>query len=262
MKNRKELAVCVVADFKFLFKYFNSFKDSLRNNGKYKGDIVIITSIFSPTFIFWKILFDRKVHVVRLKKIKFSKSTSEELKNLNTNGQPNRHINKNFQWHKINLFNRKLKKWKFIFYLDINMIIHFEVNKIFEFKPKNKIFARADGYPEYKWTLDTQFDQTHFLYEKLNKIYDLSLNNYFQTGILYFDTNLIEKETVKNLINLVETFPLSITNEQGIMNLYFIFDKNVYQELPEEVDDCLVYYYWLTRNKKTLITKQNSEKYK
>ena len=46
------------------------------------------------------------------------------------------------------------------------------------------------------------------------------------------------------------------------MNLYFIFEKNVYKELPEKVDDFILYYYWLTRNKKTLITKQNREKYK
>ena len=205
---------------------------------------------------------DRKVYVRRFKKIRFSKNTLKELKNLNTNGQPNRHINKTFQWHKFNLFDKKLKEWEYIFYLDINMKIHFELNKIFEFKPKNKIFARADGYPEYQWTLDSQFDQTHFLFKKLIEKYDLSLNNYFQTGILYFDTNLIEERTVKNLINLVETFPISITNEQGIMNLYFIFEKNVYKELPEKVDDFILYYYWLTRNKKTLITKQNREKYK
>ena len=29
----------------------------------------------------------------------------------------------------------------------------------------------------------------------------------------------------KNLINIVEEYPVSKNNEQGIMNLYFIFEK-------------------------------------
>ena len=59
------------------------------------------------------------------------------------------------------------------------------------------------------------------------------------------------------LIKLAEEYPISITNEQGIMNLYFIFAKNIYEDLPVHTNDGLVYYYWLLENKKIYITKQN-----
>ena len=46
------------------------------------------------------------------------------------------------------------------------------------------------------------------------------------------------------------------------MNLYFIFVKNTYEDLPVHTNDGLVYYYWLLEDKKIYITKQNRTKNK
>ena len=102
-------AICFVADFKYLFKYFDIIYQELKNNGKYDGEIVILTSLFSPTFFIKTIRSNKKVSVLRNKKIKFSKKTKSEYLNLNTNGQPNRFKYKNFQWQKIHLFDMKIK---------------------------------------------------------------------------------------------------------------------------------------------------------
>ena len=48
----EKIAIAVVADFKFLNKYFKSFKDSLLNKGNFQGEILIITDYFNPTFYF------------------------------------------------------------------------------------------------------------------------------------------------------------------------------------------------------------------
>ena len=124
---KDKIAICVVADFKFLNKFFNSFKKNLRNNGNFHGEVLIITDYFTPTFLFPSILFDSKVKVKRFSRIKFSSETDNSLSRLNSN-HPNRHINKSFQWHKVNLFSTKLKKWNYIFYMDINMKIHHDIN--------------------------------------------------------------------------------------------------------------------------------------
>ena len=59
----------------------------------------------------------------------------------------------------------------------------------------------------------------------------------------------------------INTYPISITNEQGILNLYFQ-NKNIYQELPEYFEEYLLYYYWKIKEKKIIITKQLTEQYK
>ena len=64
------------------------------------------------------------------------------------------------------------------------------------------------------------------------------------------------------MLELAKEYPISITNEQGIMNLYFKFIKNLYYELPIEVGEYMTYFYWLIDSKKIIVTKQNRIKYK
>lgn len=260
MKN--EVAICVVGDFRFLRRHFKNLFSELTENGKYSGEVVILTSKITPVLLIKGIRKNKKVIVIRQKKIRFSKSTKNSFLNLNTNGQPNRFKTKNFQWHKLHLFDEDMKRWKYIFYLDLNMHIHFDINQVLNLTPKNKLYARADGYPDYNNSLSSQFDSKMQKHNELNNKYDLSIKNYFQTGVLYFDTDIIEKDTKQNLISLAEDYPISITNEQGIMNLYFIFIKKQYKELPTKVNNFITYYYWLVKEERIIITKQLTEKYK
>ena len=257
----ENLAVCVVGDFNFLYKYFSEFKKKLRILGKFKGDIVIITSTYTPTFLLPS-TYGRRIHIIRFNKIKFSESTNTTLNNNFTNNQPNRNKTKSFQWHKLHLFDVRLKKWKYIFYLDINMQIHQDISELLKILPKRSIFARADSYPDYTKSLSSQFDKTSPSYRELCKKYDLNIKNYFQTGLLFFDTEIIETQTKQNLVELVERFPCTITNEQAICNLYFIFDRNHYSELVQTIDGKISYFYWLLPDKEVIISKQNQTQYK
>ena len=258
----KKIAVCVVGDFKFLHKYLKNFLSELRNNGNFNDDVIVITSFLTPKFYFKWITKDKKLIFLKRKKIKFSNETHHSLQNLNTHNQPNRHIHKPYQWQKLFVFDYELKKWDFILYIDINMHIHYPLNKLLSIYPEGKFTARTDGYPDYVHDLQSQFDESHELNNYLTEKYNLNTKYYFQTGVMYFDTNLISKNTISEILSLVEEFPISKTNEQGILNLYFLYKNPIFQELILEIDDFLVYYYWLVRNKKIIITKQLREKYK
>ena len=142
------------------------------------------------------------------------------------------------------------------------MKIHNDISGILSIKPENKILARADSYPEYKNNLSSQFDKNTESFIKLKEEYDLTINNYFQTGLLYFDTNIVNTKTKERLIKLSEEYPCTITNEQAICNLYFIFEENLYEELVAEVNDEISYFYWMLPDKKVVITKQNRIQYK
>ena len=263
MKDQKNLAVCVVVDAKFLFKYFKNFINSLELKGKYKGDIVVITSWFTPTFLLFK-TFNKNIKIYRFRRIKFTKKTENYLKSIpSLPGAPNRHITKNFQWHKLHLFNEKLKKWKYIFYLDVNMIIHSDINPLLQKKMKDSLLARADAFPSYDRTLNTQFYEDSQFFNQLKTEYDLSSKRYFQTGLMLFDTNIIKPEMFNDLIRIVEKYPCSKTNEQGILNLYFLKKPGLYVELPSHIDEnLLTYNYWRLEDKLIIITKQNVEQYK
>ena len=104
------------------------------------------------------------------------------------------------------------------------MRINGNVADVLNLKQEKKLIAPYDAYPDLDWALDSQFNGEEEILNKLKKKYDLSLKKYFQTGILYYDTSIIESDTIQNLINIVEEYPVSKNNEQGIMNLYFIFE--------------------------------------
>ena len=142
------------------------------------------------------------------------------------------------------------------------MTIHFDINPLLSEYPISKLYAKADGFPRYERKLKSQFDTTKFQYTELNKNYNLEFTKYFQTGLLYFDTNIVNLETKKNLINLVDLYPITTTNEQAIMNLYFAFDNDFYEELPDESDDMMNYFYWMIKDRKIRITKQIRTQYK
>jgi len=260
MNKFSNTAVCFVADFKYLYKNFSRIYNQLRTNGNYQDEIVIITNFFSPTFLIKDIRKKNGVVVLRFKKIKYDKKTEKSLKNLSVN--QNRHINKNFQWNKLHIFTKKIKKWKYVLYLDINLSIHHDINPILNIRPINKIFARADGFPEYKWKLSSQFDQSKKDYKKLSENFDLDRTDYFQTGLMYFDTAIVTSSTFKEIISLVKKYPISTTNEQGILNLYFLFIYKKYKELDSYIEGKLSYFYWKTVDSEVIITKSLKQQYK
>jgi hypothetical protein len=253
-QNHKK-ALVIVSNFRFLKKYFNKTFSDIRKIGNYTGEIIVITNPLCPTFLITSLRKKNNIKVIRFRKIRFTNSANNILKNLNTGSELNRHLKKQFQWHKIHLFDEKLKAWKFIFYLDINMNIHSDINHILEIPVKNNLLARADAFPDYNRTLSTQFDTTNTIYKSLEVKYDLERKNYFQTGIMYFDTSIIGPKTKNEIIALVEEYPISITNEQGILNLYFYLEKNLYRELPDEVNGYTTYFYWKIKNRKVIISK-------
>ena len=116
-------------------------------------------------------------------------------------------------------------------------------------------------FPEYSWKLSTQFDETQKIYKKLSKKFDLQRTDYFQTGLMYFDTKIITESTYNELISLVKKYPITTTNEQGILNLFF-FLLIINMKNLNHVDGKLTYFYWKLNNEEVIITKSLKKQYK
>ena len=95
--SEKKTVVAVVSDYKFLNSNFNKLYDQLRGHGNYQGEILVITSRFSPSFLIKSIRKKNKVKVLRFKNIKFDKITEFELNNLKTYNDPNKNLTKKFK---------------------------------------------------------------------------------------------------------------------------------------------------------------------
>lgn len=240
--------------------YLDSFKKSAKeliNNGGFSGDVVLMigddleeNDLKSDSFF-----VEYKIEIVKFKKICFSKETNNILESISV--EDKRNLNKKFQWHKLNIFNVFFKRWDYVLYLDCGMKIHQNIIPILNLKEKNKLIAQSDNYPNNGWTLNVQFDTRNPFYIKLASKYDLNID-YPQTGLILFDTGIINEKLFYDLLKLVEEFPITRTNEQAYVALYFTNIKQIWQQMP--IGDENQYFYHpcrINKDKNYIITKYN-----
>lgn len=241
MKCNIYMKICVVlfSNKAYINHIFDIIK-KLRSIGKYKGDIVYFYTDDLKYYNFNK-LKEYNIILKHFDDIKFTKSTLELLKKT-------WRADKLIQYHKCYLFNIFFKQWDKILYLDSKTKVLKDINSFFDINCDNKLIANSDTYPTNKWKLDVQFekDLNKDLYKKLEEEFNLNCD-YFQTGVMLFDTNIINNNTFNDLINMINKYPISRTNEQGIMNLYFNCDKKIYVPIHIFNKENIIYYDFFFR---------------
>lgn len=240
--------VCVV--FLCNKAYFSKFVDTcskLIENGKYNGTVCLVIGddLNNDELLDSEFIKNNNIIIKYFPDIKFPNEFLIVNKSIKTDG---RNITKKFQWHKLHLFNTFFKQWNYIFYLDCGIHIFSDISPMLNEVTENKLLAHSDAYPTYQWKLHSQFDETNYEYfKKLSDKYNLNAD-YFQTTIMMYDTKIIENNTYDDLLKLSIEYPISKTNEQGIIALYFTQIKPLFQQIKLHNEDTHFYDY-LSRNR-------------
>ena len=240
------MSLCVV--FVVNKGYFDKFINTcnqLLTNGCYKGNICLVVGedLNNDTLLENEFILKNNIIIKYFKGIVFS----EEFLIINNKvSSDGRNITRKFQWHKLHLFNVFFKNWDYIFYIDCGMTINSDISPIINEKKENTLLAHSDAYPSYEWKLRCQFDgcpvhkDIDNYFTKLNNTYNLNID-YFQTGIVLYHTKIIEENTFDNLIQLMNDYPISRTNEQGIMALYFTIIHPLWEQI--KIRNETTYFY-------------------
>jgi len=239
--------------------YFNKFLYTLNQlvtNGKYSGDICLVIGddLVDSHLLNYNIIKNNNVIIKHFPNIKFSKEFIEINNKINTDG---RNITKKFQWHKLHLFNTFFKKWNYIFYIDCGMTIFSDITPMLNEVSENTLLAHSDAYPTYKWRLYDQFCNNNEHYTKLTNTYNNLNIDYFQTTIMMYDTKIINENTYDELLKLSYEYPISKTNEQGVMALYFTNIRPLFKQIKIHNENTH-FYDFISRNKenKYIMTKR------
>jgi len=152
-----------------------------------------------------------------------------------------------FMYNKFHIFDTFFRQWDIAFYLDAGVIINGPLERMKRScEPSNCIYAHSDAYPTYEWKLSTQFclDMFESVTEKLQMLgtYNLSVD-YFQTTMCIYDTKIIEDNTVDRLFELSEKYPIARRMDQGILNLYFLCERNLWKQIPVRDEQGFLYDY-------------------
>jgi hypothetical protein len=239
--------VCVV--FLCDRAYFNKFIytcNQLITNGKYKGNICLVVGddLQNDELLNCDIIKNNNITIKHFPNIYFSNDLIDIQKKMD---RPLHWFKKKFQFHKLHLFNTFFKQWDYIFYLDCGINIFSDISPIINEITENTLLAHSDAYPTYEWKLHNQFDKNNTKYfTKLNNSYNLN-NDYFQTTIMLYDTKIITDDTYNNLLNLSIEYPISITNDQGIIALYFTQIQPLFKQIKTH-NEFIYFYDYLSRN--------------
>ena len=223
-----ESCVALVTNRKYLRRCFSTVWQ-LRFWGRYRGEVVVIVgddlaqsqdhlcaSLLKLTIVHFPD-FPAEQHLARL---------------AGADGLGGMEIKKNFQYHKFHLFSPYFSKYDKVLYVDAGMRIMHPVSKIFEIDCKNKIVAHSDSYPDYKSTLEDQFNFVDFPHtrEEIRRRSEAA-SDYFQTTMMLFDPVVGGTDVIGQLQSLRQSFPNSKTNDQGLINLWAL-QNELWRPLP------------------------------
>ena len=237
--------VVFVCNNSYFYKFINTCNE-LITNGKYTGDICLVigNDLLNNDVLKCDMIINNKIIIKHFPDIVFTTEWKDINNNIETDG---RNLTKTFQWHKLHLFNTFFKQWEYIFFIDCGMSIFSDISPMLNEIQKNTLLAHSDAYPTYEWKLHVQFCKKNKEYfTKLSTTYDLDID-YFQTGIMLFDTEIITENTFTDLLNLAFEYPISRTNEQAIVALYFTTIKPLFKQIKTHNENTH-FYDCLTRN--------------
>jgi hypothetical protein len=242
----KKTCVVFLCDNAYFYKFINTCYQLL-TVGNYKGEICLVIGddLNNEQLYNHEFIVNNNIKVKYFPNIQFTDNFIEIQKKLE---RPAHWFNKLFQYHKLHLFDTYFKQWDYIFYLDCGITIFNDVTPMLNLFKENKLVGHSDAYPTYEWRLHNQFDKNQEeYYSKLNSKFNLEID-YLQTTIMLYDTSIIEEDTYNNLLNLMIEFPISITNDQGIIALYFTNIKPLFEQIKTH-DDSGHFYDYLSRNR-------------
>jgi hypothetical protein len=244
--------IILMTDINYIDKTIHTIEE-IRYIGKYNGDIVVMPEKHSVNSRLQdaadSLRFTIKVfEPIDLTYIMFKLHDKPFKDSID-----GRELTKTFQWHKLHVFDTYFKQWDMIFYIDAGMHIYRDISVFTEIFLNEKekangapvFLAHSDTYPTYIWKLRNQFER--YAYPDEFRALETHINldvDYFQSGILLFDSSVIENQTKNDLCVLANTYYISRTNEQGIMNIYFNGIHKIWNPLPVYYNHAFTYDYW------------------
>lgn len=242
--------VVFVSDLNYLHKFVQTAL-TLRHEGQYKGDICLIVGddlnehpvLKEPVFEYLTIRVQYFPNFV------IPEETLQIMARLH---RPEHWFPKRFQYHKFHLFHIFFKQWKRIFYMDCGITIVGPIQPILDCWQEGVLLAHSDAYPTYEWTLKDQFVNLSPYSDRLKEHHTLSVD-YPQTTILLFDSAIIQETTEQELYQLMLDYPNSVTNDQGILALYFTSIRPLWKQIPTGNESSNFYDYMNRNNGKPYI---------
>jgi len=211
----------------------------LRSVGQWSGDVVLIA-------------VDCIVQIDSVEVMEVSHlSTDELLRSYTTfpfQGGDGRHLTRLYQWDKLYAFHDTFKRWDRVLFLDAGMRVLSPIQPILDLDCTGRYMAPDDSqYPENP---DVRFHRlvdpsNSAAYEALLREFtpDVLQSRYFLNGVFLYDTALLDRIPMSELLETMKTYPIARANEMTIMNIVFGARHKVWTSMPKKIGDKYTFGY-------------------
>lgn len=244
--NDEKTVFVTLTDIKYLVRAKKTI-NQLRTNGKWSGEIVLITVDFDLDEEFKSIyniiekkfpLIDKTNLLEKIGKQGFSNSDLRELTKLT-------------QWEKLHLFDDYFKNWERVVFLDAGLSVLDSVKYLLELEFKNSFLCSSDrGDGEIKFN-DNVFDcQISKDFPEIRNDFiqcygeNMMTSEYFLNCMWVYDTEILNICKKEEMIELMNKYPLFRTNEMGVMNVIIHFKYHLWKPFPEKTSHGKYLFNW------------------
>jgi hypothetical protein len=242
-------AVVVLTDVNYFPRAKRTIID-VRTRGKWTEDIVLITIGFDASKNFTDFY---EIITKRFEPINTDYLIGEYNKHPLKTVEDKRHLLKLSQWNKFYVFDEWFLKWSKIIYLDAGLRVFDRISYLDELPCTGKLLA-PDDVPTYgtqRFEAMLELSANPAAAERLIADYsaDILKERYFLNCIWVYDTMLIRKCGVSQMIETMNKYPVCRCNEMTIMNLLFTFKYKVWGAFPDFASNGKRLFGWIENDR-------------
>jgi hypothetical protein len=214
----------------------------VRTVGNWKGDLVLMTVDFDCDYDKSRFINEYKVETHRVSSV-CTEKLRETWKMFPLKvAADERHTKKLCQFTKLRVFDHFFSRWERVVYLDAGLRVVDDVKYLLELDWKGKFLAPIDALPlpndRFKFgpQLDTESNPsiTQKVFDDFGK--DILDSTYFMNCLWVYDTSLLSICDSEQMIKGMDEYPICMTNEMALMNLFLHFKHRLWHEMPEKID--------------------------
>lgn len=222
----------------------------IRSIGEWHGDLVLITVGFNinPDF---RDLY--KIQEVQFPKIQ-TDGLVEKIKRHPFTNSDKREYNKLTQWEKLHVFDQFFQKWERVVFIDAGTRIFDSIQPFLDLEWRGKFLSHDDethksvknGFLK-NGQLETisNPESLRQIKEEFGSLLD---KTYFLNSIWIYDTSLLNVFSKEEMIEYMNKYPISRTNEMTIMNLVINIKYGLWTPFPQKTPSGKFLYEWCEWN--------------
>lgn len=226
--------VVTLTDKNYHYKARQTIID-IRTRGSWNGDLVLIT-----------IDYDTPQHFLEAYNIIEFKASHintdyllEQYKKCPIRPtDDNREYVKLTQWDKFYVFSEFFKSWNKVIFVDAGLRVLDSISNLLELDCTGVIMAPDDSASydnEKRFGAIIETDKNTEVVGRLFEEYspEILKERYFLNCIWMYDTILLDKVSLNDLVDAMNKYPICRCNEMTIMNLIFTFKHKVWKPFPD-----------------------------